>query len=173
MSDTGDNLDDQLWLVEYQQAHEGYRSRDALIPREFSHMFTIFMLLMTLMAASKAFITFDRGFTAVVMLLLGLAGLVGLFAFLIDIEANASCKIALRKKCDELEVKHGRGTLEHCRVLATRQMYFEEELYKRRVLGMDVRSVADLFVVAARLILVLWIVLVIVVIFWGQSPTIG
>lgn len=98
-----DKTQRELLMLEYQVAHDGHRSRDELVPREFAYMLQAFVMFLTLVAAAQAFLTFDRAFAIVVFILIGLAGLICLVAFLTDIQANTSCKRAVRKRASEIE----------------------------------------------------------------------
>jgi hypothetical protein len=73
-----------------------------LIPQEFAFMTQTFAFLFVVMGGIKAVLGNDhRAFNLI--LLVGAAGSFALFAFLLDLMSNSSCKGALRWKMRELE----------------------------------------------------------------------
>lgn len=159
----------ELLILELQLGHEGYRWRDQLVPSEFAYMVQVFFIFSILTTAAKAFRFFDERFTVVVLLLFGITGLLALTTFLIDMEANISCKRALRKRGTEIEGELGDQTLRQWKTIADRLMLFEEGVLKQASRGSLEQSAANGFVWAARLLVLLWILLVVVVIFWGHT----
>ncbi len=159
----------ELLILELQLGHEGYEWRDKLVPSEFAYMVQVFFAFAVLTTAAKAFRLFDERFTVVVLLLFGITGLLALTTFLIDMEANISCKRALRKRGTEIEGKLGGRTLRQWKTITDRLMLFEEGVLKHASRGSLEQSVGNGFVWAARLLVLLWVLLVAVVIFWGHT----
>jgi hypothetical protein len=163
----------QLLILEYQTIQDGYKSRDQLVPQEFAYMLQVFFIFITLMTAAKAFLNFDRSFAVIVFLLLGLVGFIALSAFLIDLQANTSSKRALRQRGAEIEDLLGATNLQHWKTIAERQMHFEENLFKGPSRGKLEASAASAFVWSARLVVLVWVILVIVIVAWGHTLSLG
>ncbi len=159
----------ELLILELHVGHEGYKYRDKLVPREFAYMLQVFFLFAVLTTAAKAFRLFNEGFTVVVLLLFGVTGFLALTTFLIDMEANISCKRALRKRGIEIEGELDGQTLKLWKTIADRPMLFEEGMLKHASRGSPEPSAATGFVWSARLLVLLWVLLVVVVIFWRHT----
>ena len=102
----------------YGQFLNGYQYRDQLIPQEFWYMTFCFSILLPIMGVASQ--TSNRILAFVLVLLIGLAGLVALLAYLLDIMANATCKGYLRGTMVEME----RHLPHHCywQVIAARPL---------------------------------------------------
>jgi hypothetical protein len=168
-----DELKRELLMLEYKVAHDGHKSRDELIPREFAYMLQAFVIFVTLVGAAKAFLTFDRAFAIVVFILIGLAGMICLLAFLTDIQANTSCKLALRSRAAKIEKELGAEYLQYWETIRNRGMFFEEALFKGTTRDPLMQSVAVGFVWAGRLLVLLWVIAIILIIVWGEAMKIG
>ena len=99
-----DKIDDLKSLLqkEYEQCASGYNSRDSIVPNEISSMFLFFGIL----AAFLGFIStveWPKGLLIALIILILLAGISALVSLYVDMAANISCKVALRKRMEDIE----------------------------------------------------------------------
>ena len=136
--------------------HEGYNGRDQLVPEEFTDSLQSFAIFRMLIGAARVFVEAGSPVGTAVIVLLGITGFIALAAFQTDIEANTSCKRALRERMREFE--HSLG-MSHWKTLAERKTFWIEHLVSFRPVrreGRASRSAATVFVGAGRTLLIAW-----------------
>jgi len=93
----------ELLKLEYQQCHQGYNSRDQIIPRELSYVgVTLSVFSAALLFAVRFLEAYSWQFW-IAYLVIALAGGLLLLGFLSDILALASSRKALRARAAEIE----------------------------------------------------------------------
>lgn len=163
-------------ITEYQQCNRGYAFRDQLAHNACRGIIQTFSVFLTLLLAATVFIEVSRSAHISLCIILGFIGLLSMFTLLLDLESTASCKVALRERCLEIESEVGSPNMfKMWSVIERRGKFFEERLFKGDPANADSR-IKDrpepeygLFVVAARVVVLLWILLVISVAKWGPS----
>jgi ADP-ribose pyrophosphatase YjhB (NUDIX family) len=124
-------LDEKIrerFLEEYRQCQAGYQYRDQLTQDEFVKMFIIFNILALLLGFTTFFGSINEVTLVWIRTALCITGGIGLLAILVDLEANASCKGALRARSVELEGLLGLGYWSRIR---DRSMRGEEWITKK------------------------------------------
>jgi hypothetical protein len=160
---------DSLLRDEYDLTLEGYKYRDQLIPQEFFHMVQVFSALLLLMTASRAL---GGGLGIFLSAFLAIVGITALGGFLLDLEANISCKRVLRKRAAEIE--ESCPGLKYWQTINSRAPYFHEKNFRRipdwmrRWFGLG-PSASDGFLFAARFLFYLWFVLSAVIAIVGNT----
>lgn len=152
-------------ILAYKLGLDGYAYRDRLVPQEFARMLAAFVLLASLLVTARTYLQVDR---ALIMLVVTVAvlGTVALAAFVVDIAANTSCKRALRRDTCLLEEQLFPGwTLPYWAAIARREIFPDENLAK---VGGFKGAASTGFVVAARLVFLLWVALCVMAIFSGH-----
>ena len=170
---------------------DGYKYRDQLIPQQFAWLTQAFFLLLTVMTAAGVLAKERPVLATGLVLLLGIAGFCALFAYVLDLQANSSCKAALRYamiKLDDLYHESG-NRLTYWDIIRFRWRYRLERWYappppvqvgepdpgqlppaaQHRV---D-RSATPWFVSAAYLYLVVWVLLTVALVIFGVWLPLG
>jgi len=91
-----------LLQKEYEHCASGYNSRDSIVPNEIISMFLFFGIL----AAFLGFVSTVEWPKIILIILISgivLAGFFVLGALFLDMAANISCKVALRKRMEDIE----------------------------------------------------------------------
>jgi len=174
-----DDPKDDPRINEYEHAFDGYQSRDEIIPREFASMLQAFFVFFGLIAAAKAFATLHPAFAKFCVITIGFGGFVGLLAFLVDIQANTSCKRALRDRAIDIERELGPNVGTYWKTINGRKQHTIERFMKgtikkfldffREKPSEGEGSTGSVFVVAAEILVVLWLVFAIVIYFAGAD----
>jgi hypothetical protein len=160
---------DEMLALEYRECNVGYNTRDALVQDQFYKMVQTLSIFVTVMLAFRLLIETTLLLHLLFIFLIAITGLLALVAIFSDLESNASCKIALRKHIlhieEQLFTNNESGLW---RSLETRERYPEERIIKKlirkRAPDRDKHEPEKgVFVVAARLLIVAWIVIVITV----------
>jgi hypothetical protein len=161
----------ELLELEYRECNAGYHARDALVQDQFYKMVQTFSIFVTVLLAFRVIINVGPAVTPLFRLIflisMGLTGLLALFAIMSDLQSNASCKIAIRKHArhvEELLFSDKEAGL--WKTLESRDRYTEESIIKRMVKD-NPKSDKNrhepekgVFVLAARLLIILWVVIV-------------
>jgi len=178
-----------LLLGEYQQCNEAYNSRDYIAADEFSKVIQSFFIFLTLLLAINII-------TANLNSLLhdffcgalGVLGFISVLSLMLDIEGACSCKVAMRRRAREIEdllMKRGGPRIWHTIDLRGPR-FLEETMMKKfekkersghlrhlpqkdNPAAVEKETEGDLFVFASRMFLVAWILVVIAVIYLGES----
>jgi ADP-ribose pyrophosphatase YjhB (NUDIX family) len=161
---TASSLSRSRLLEEYRQCQSGYQYRDAMTQDEFVKIVQLFSVLFALLAATSFLGAIHLWLLFAIRLTLCAAGTLGILALLIDLEANASCKGALRKRGVTLERLLG---IEYWTWIGGRRMFAEESYAKRflawvenwgqrRCVGEG--SVTTVFVCVGRVLCLMWFV---------------
>lgn len=167
-------------LAEYHQCNEGYNSRDYIAQDEFSKLIQSFSILLAILLGVNLFGQINPTLR---LFIAGTLGLLGLFVFvsmLLDIEGACSCKVALRRRAQEIEEAIPGDVPEIWNIIDSRDRFFEEGPMKKRIKRVKKKGVIRpeireteretegiLFVNASRLVVILWILIVIAVMIWG------
>ena len=164
----------ELLFKEYQECNSGYAYRDQLTNACCRGIIQTFSVFLTILLATTVLIEIDRGVHIVFCIVIGIASLFSMGALLLDLESTASCKIALRSRSVEIESKlKSLGGPKVWESIENRNKFFEEGLFKgpsgsEKDKAKDRREPEyNLFVWAARILVLLWIVVLIVVAIWG------
>lgn len=148
-------MKNELVAVDYEAANAGYNSRDIMIQDEFSKLVQCFSVFVALVVAIQAFTQLSPFIKGAITVVLALGGIVAIFSYLVDIQANTSCKAALRKHCNVLEsASIAPDALKCWHAIDTRERSWLERLVKGNSIGE--RSVGGLFVFASWIFLALW-----------------
>jgi len=164
----------ELLKLEYQECQNGYNSRDSIAHDEFFKLIQVFSIFFTILVAFNIFVEISLLFHHLICIVIGLAGTLSLFSILLVIQSNSNCKVALRKRCIEIEKRLQTLVGFHLRywqVIDGRSKHFEEKIFKgkpgqKRDIEERERNV---FVNAVRIFIVLWLVIVFSMIVWGNS----
>lgn len=145
---------------------------------EFSKIVTLFGVLGSILIIFNS-ININGLLSIVVNIIIGILGLISLFALLLDMESNASCKEALRERSQEIEdalTNNDKTLLKIWRcVIPERDMFREEECIKakkeknREEGDRKVEREVDWFIRASRIIIILWVILVLFIIHFGKQ----
>jgi len=168
-SNSQPKLDDTLAL-EYRECNIGYNARDALVQDQFYKMVQTFSIFATIMLAFRLLVNTTPILRIAFVALMGVTGFLALIATLSDLESNASCKIAIRNHARHVEkLLFPNEESGFWRSLEKRNRYTEERIIKRLVKGNPTierenhEPEKGVFVVAARLLIFAWIVIVVLV----------
>ena len=101
MTNQQHNLD--LLKLEYEQCNAGYNSRDGLVLDGFAKIVQNFNIYMVILFAFNKLITTDPTLRVILLILLGVAGFLTLFAQTVDLESNMTCKVVLRSRATQIE----------------------------------------------------------------------
>jgi hypothetical protein len=175
----------ELLKADYENCHDGYNSRDGLIPQEVMGMIGLFGGL----AALLKFITdssWPVGYRIIAVILIGIIGLAILVGLHLDVASNISCKSALRIRMNYIEtVLSGTATANNIILLGIwesidhRKRLWDErfkhikfwksgkrEYYSFHEIGLD----APYFLWVGRIAVFLWMILWIAVIIFSVRP---
>jgi hypothetical protein len=166
----------ELLITEYQQCNRGYGFRDQLAHNACRGIIQTFSVFLTLLFAATVFLEISRPAHIVLCFILLFIGILAMFTLLLDLESTASCKVALRKRCLEIEGEIASPDMfKMWDVIERRNKFWEEELFKGDPTNANSRKKDrpepeyGLFVIAARVIICLWVLLVLSVMWWGPS----
>jgi hypothetical protein len=178
---SGNSADEEWLKIEYQMCHAGYNSRDAITEDLFAKAVQVFSVFLTVIVAISAFVKINYNLHIFLCIIIGLAGLISMIAILIDLQSASSCKIALRKRCEVIEVMiEDMNTSNYWEVISKRERYLEEKTYKDIIsklkstaVGTKVSDVeGDLYIYATRTLIGLWLGLVTAMIIYGDKISI-
>ena len=188
------NLDEdkiQLLILEYKECNNGYNNRDLIIQDEFAKLITIFGVLTGFITVFNS-VFGHSDFLLFFNLFLGGFGIISLGAIFIDLEANVSCRKALRDRCNEIELELKQGEKDILKiwtkeygVIDSRSRFPGEIITKKTSKILDlisnylisnksdrntiVEASSDLYIWSGKILFFLWIILIIVVIFTGDD----
>jgi hypothetical protein len=165
-------------LHEYAQCNEFYNSRDAIAGDIFSKLIQSFSAFSAILVAINIFGRLPAPIYLGIVGAIGLFGLVSFISMMLDMEGACSVKVAARLRAQQIEAQLeqlGGPRLWH--EIADRRVFFEERLLKLSKLeggdspasGVATRRQEKeteglLFVFGARLAVILWTVLVVLII---------
>ena len=161
----------ELLALEYRECNIGYNTRDALVQDQFYKMVQTLSIFVTVLLAFRLLIQTTLLLHLLFVFLIAITGLFALVAIFSDLESNASCKIALRKHIRHIEEQlFADNESGLWRSLEIRERYPEEriikQLIRKNAYDRDKHEPEKgVFVVAARFLIVAWIVIVITVSF--------
>jgi len=157
-------------LNDYNYCFTGYEYRDQLVPDEFSNLSQKFLVFATLMFAFNFIVDISQLIHYVFIAILFISGFLSMFAMLIDMQSNLSCKTALRNRCIEIEKEFSENNipLSYWASIRSRPKYWEEIKYKGAI-GNTEKSGrhGNLFVYSSRILILLWICLTILSSIYG------
>ncbi len=159
-------------LADYKACHDGYMSRDMLVPREFHQMLQSLIFLLALAAGTRTLHSFNDRVELFVLLIIIFIGTLSLAAYAINIEAKASVKRALRKRMVDIEKAVTTDQLQYWKAIVQREYFLFENVYKRRDdtdNRKEWRSASYFFVLSARILIVIWLIAVSLLLFWDQQ----
>lgn len=170
----------ELLLNEYQECNCAYAYRDQLTNECCRGIVQTFSIFLTILLATTVFIEVGRGIHIAFCIVIGIASLFSMGTMLLNLESTASCKIALRNRSIEIENSlNSIGGPKIWERIDNRGKFFEEGLFKGQP-GCEKGRVKDrlepeydLFTWAARLLIFLWLVVLIVVAVWGPTMKIA
>lgn len=155
-----------LLLADYQECHNGYNHRDYTIQDEFSNLVQAFVFFLTLILAIHVFEPLNLFFNVIIHIALMFAGLFALFAFLLDIQANTSCKKALRDHCIKIEdaIKDPQFFQIFKEVIPKRRKYWFESNFKKpesytEAGGLIERTIGDAFSFTGICFIFIWVLI--------------
>jgi hypothetical protein len=170
----------ELLLMEYRECNSGYAFRDQLTNTCCRGIIQTFSVFLTILLATTIFIEVDRGVHIAFCIVIGIVSLISMGHLLLDLESTASCKIALRSRSIQIESKLKTvGGPQIWASIDNRSKFFEEGLFKghsgsEKGKAKDRREPEyDLFVWAARILVLLWFVVLFVITFWGPTMRIA
>lgn len=169
----------ELLKLEYQQCQNGYNSRDRMVEDEFCKVVELFLFLVATLFLFDRFATVSQLSHCAGCAILGIAGLFCLFSLLVSMESNASCNVALRERCRQIE-EHLHELvgfqLRYWQTIDQRAKHLEERLIKgtwgatvARERGERERNI---FINTVRLVIALWIIILAITIGSGVSKQI-
>jgi hypothetical protein len=173
-------------LVEYAQCNEFYNSRDAIAGDIFSKLIQSFSAFSAILVAINIFGKLPAAIYLGIVGAIGLFGLVSFVSMMLDMEGACSVKVAARLRAQQIEeVLASAGGPRLWHEIAERRVFFEERLLKlskleggttpegpggvtEPVAGLPVsrqekETEGTLFVFGARLAVLLWTVLVVLI----------
>lgn len=150
----------RIKILEYESLMAGYHSRDETMSRTFHEMTQVFAFFFALLLGVK-FIEPHQTLLAFIYLVLSIAGVLALLAFLVDLQGISSAKNALRERCTKLENEFGIDRPYYWDSIANRQKFILESMLKPNTPGgvKELRVGGFGYLAAAHAIFVLWLVL--------------
>jgi hypothetical protein len=151
----------EVLILEYESLLAGYHSRDESMSRTFHEMTQVFAFFFALILGVK-FIEPRQTLLVIVYLVLSVAGVLALLAFLVDLQGISSSKNALRERCTKLEAEFGTDRPHYWNAIAHRKKFVLESLMKPYTPeGMRELRVGGFgYLAAAQAIFWLWVVLI-------------
>jgi len=156
-----------LLKLEYQECQRGYNQRDHMVEDEFCKVVQLFLLLVATVFLFDRFAIVGRYAHWVGCIILGIAGLFCFFSMLVSIESNASCNVALRRRCREIEKRlHELAGYEirYWKTINERARHLEEMVFKgswgTKVGREQSERERNIFINTVRLLIVLWIIVI-------------
>ncbi len=148
--------------AEYNVCLDGYKYRDAAVPTEFFQLIQLFVTFNAIMLAFSQFATIeDKKYSIAIIALIGATGFLAMLAFVLDIESNLSCKSALRKRCQELEIELEKEEfpIGYWKAIKEREKYLVERIIKGSP-GIQeiITKHGDYIVMASRFLIGIWVV---------------
>jgi len=165
-------------LIEYEQCNAGYNSRDLIAGDEFSKLIESFFYFLALLLAINILSLTNNYLRIFFCITIGTLGFISFLSLTLDIEGASSCKVALRNRALEIE-----DTFSHSNTpilwksIEDRSKFFEERGLKKKKSGGEKKkktekeTEGDLFIIAGRIFIVLWTVIVIVIAMLGTVVT--
>jgi hypothetical protein len=161
------NQEIELLKLEYQECQRGYSQRDGLAEDEFGKVVQLFLLLVATVFLFDRFAEAGRSIHCLGCIILGIAGLFYFVSLLVSIESNASCNVALRQRCEEIEKRLQELTgfqLQYWKVIHDRTRHLEEMIIKgtwgTKADRERKERERNIFINTVRLLIVLWIIIV-------------
>jgi hypothetical protein len=155
-----------LLLKDYELANAGYAHRDELVPKGFAELLKAFLGFLALLLSVRVFGNLSYTVSVIINILIGATGLTAMSVMLLDLQANSSCKKALRKRATEIEDILASNSLRHWRTINGREKFFEESLFKRPTSENVEGSTGSGFVAVARMLLLLWSIIAVAFVVW-------
>ena len=167
--DLNKNQEIELLKMEYQECQRGYSQRDGLAEDEFGKVVQLFLLFVATMFLFDRFAESGRIIHCLGCIVLGIAGIFYFFSILVSIESNASCNVALRQRCEEIEERLQELTgykLRYWNTIQNRVRHLEEMVIKgawgARADAEKKERERNIFINTVRLLIVLWIIVLLV-----------
>jgi hypothetical protein len=165
--DSKKNQEIELLKLEYQECQRGYSQRDGLTEDEFGKVVQLFLLLVATIFLFDRFAEAGRVIHCSGCIILGIAGLFYFFSILVSIESNASCNVALRQRCEDIEKRLQELTgfeLRYWKAIHDRARHFEEMVIKgtwgTKADREKKERERNIFINTVRLLIALWIIIV-------------
>lgn len=169
--DLNKNHEIELLKLEYQECQRGYSQRDGLAEDEFGKVVQLFLLLVATIFLFDRFAESGRTIHCLGCIILGIAGFFYFFSILVSIESNASCNVALRQRCEEIEERIEELTgykLRYWDTIQKRVRHLEEMVIKgawgAKADSEKKERERNIFINTVRLLIVLWIIVLVVTI---------
>ncbi len=163
------NQEIELLKLEYQECQRGYSQRDGLAEDEFGKVVQLFLLLVATLFLFDRFAESGQIIHCLGCIILGIAGLFYFFSILVSIESNASCNVALRQRCEEIEERLQELTgykLQYWNKIHDRVRHLEEMVIKgawgAKADAEKKERERNIFINTVRLLIILWIIVVLV-----------
>lgn len=163
------NQEIELLKLEYQECQRGYSQRDSLAEDEFGKVVQLFLLLVATVFLFDRFAESGQIIHCLGCIILGIAGLFYFFSILVSIESNASCNVALRQRCEEIEERLQELTgykLRYWNKIHDRVRHLEEMVIKgawgAKADAEKKERERNIFINTVRLLIILWIIVVLV-----------
>ena len=173
---TLDETQKGIFIREYEQCNFGYNSRDLIAGELFSKLIHTFSFFLALLFGVNVFSSINHNLRTLLGVAIAFLGIVSLGSLLLDLEGTASVKVVLRRRMREIERLFANLGAPRIWTLIDRRRnrYLEEILFKRleqtgRRELQEKETELEIFVVASRLFLGLWIVVSLAIILWGES----
>jgi hypothetical protein len=134
--------------------------------------FQIFLIIIAF--TSKLVCQLDKYYYWFCCLIIGAIGFLSMFSLLLGLESCSSAKIALRKRCidldEELSKMPGGKHPQYWDSIRKRNKYLEEGIIKGQYTNnpKEIKEAKGIFIWAARIIIFFWVGIVIYIAFWGQ-----
>ena len=151
-------------LEEYKVLSEGYSYRDQLVPKEFFNIIQLFSIFLVITLTLNIILEFYREMSVFINTLFLILGLVTFISLLLDLESNASCKIAIRKRMEKIERLLGFKYFSET-IPKRVKLFPEEKFFKSERGGLE--QEVGLFVWASRLLIILYMIYMFVLIFFA------
>ncbi|TES91865.1 MAG: GNAT family N-acetyltransferase [Desulfobacteraceae bacterium] len=163
--------DKALLKLEYQECQAGYNNRDKIVPDELRNVGLVFTFLTGALFFAINILQNEPDW--LLWLAAGIIGIFGfllLFGFLIDIQSNVSCKKVLRQRSAEIEdllspapsgIQPNTVLQIWRKVIPKRKRKWEERVPKSLLRRKSPEGETDYFILAARIAIGLWLLLVI------------
>jgi hypothetical protein len=162
----------KILLTDYKVCHDGYISRDALVPKEFHQMLQSFVIFLALASSTRVLNSFNGRVEFFVLFMIFLTGTCCLLAYNINIEAKASVKRALRKRMAEIEKQPILADqIQYWKCVVDRTYFMTEHIYKKKDdhdNRMEHNSASSFFVISSRILLIVWLIAISLLFFWDQ-----
>lgn len=139
---------------------------------EFNKILTLFGVLVGILIIFNSNIII-RPFSWSLNIILLIIGVLSLGSMLLDMTSNMSCKNALRERSVEIEnILTNDDTYSLMKiwrkVIPEREKYFEEKIFKK----LSKKIGINWFIIAGRMLIIIWIILVLIVIRYDPIPKI-